>query len=78
MLHRKLLTHNVELPVRFHELSSDLWIFRTARDGLSVVLDCRNEAHLRPGCVDVDHFILWRIKGRKNGKIKNGLNSLEQ
>lgn len=58
----KVLTHNVKLPVRFHELSSDLWIFRTACDGLSVVLDCRNEAHLRAGCVYVDHFILLRIK----------------
>lgn len=58
----KVLTHNVKLPVRFHELSSNLWIFRTACDGLSVVLDCRNEAHLRAGCVYVDHFILLRIK----------------
>ena len=52
------LTHNVELPVGFHELAGDLWVLRTAGYGFPIVLDGRHEAHLGARGVHVEYFIL--------------------
>lgn len=63
---RIILTHNVELPMRLHELARDFWVLCPTGYRLAIVLNCRHEAHLRPRRIQIDNLVLEATENHSN------------